>query len=407
MDGENARGGEAAARLSRGVALRDAVDVADPGAWLALDVGARRRLDVGELPTLEEIEGRRTLLAVIPRRRELTDARLALALCHHDGRVREAALHRAPGRPALLPLVVVRAADWAGQVCDRARELLREALDGETAVALAPVILAVGRRERGAFAAGLLGEVLRRGPLERLAPLLGSPDRATRRFVYRLAIEERLLSPAGLARAAAVDVDTVVQTLCADAALAAVSAESGEDVLEPLLTARNPRARSAGVTALRRAGRPELAVGFLADRSALVRACARYVVRRYGTDPRPWYRERCAVADDPALRPGAVVGLAECGERADAELLWPLLAHPAPGVRARAVAGLRLLDVSGEERLRPLLDDPAPGVVRETTLSLLPSAGRLPADWLRERLGDGWPRHTRVAALRLLGARGG
>lgn len=180
-----------------------------------------------------------------------------------------------------------------------------------------------------------------------------------------------------------------------------------DDVLGPLLTARNPRVRSAGVTALRWAGRPERARAFLADRSALVRACARYVVRQHGTDPQPLYRSWCSASDDPALPPGAVIGLAECGERRDAELLWPLLEHPAPGVRARAVAGLRTLDVTDVRRLVPLLDDPAAGVVREATEALLPSARALDAGRLAERLESARPRHVRAAAFRLLEAQGG
>ncbi|MER6162582.1 hypothetical protein ABT147_45105 [Streptomyces sp. NPDC001868] len=401
-------GGDAARRLMRGGTLRESVDVTAPGAWLDLDAGTRCWIGRDELPTLGEVEGRRIWRGIIPRRGELTEAGLALALCHHDGRVREAALRPAMAYADLLPLVVVRAADWAAPVRECARALLAEALDMGTAVALAPVILLVGRRDRGAFAAEMLTDVLRRAPSDRLTPLFTAHDRAVRRLAYRLAIEERLLSPVELARAAARDGDAVVQSLCADAAwTTAVPEASYDDVLEPLLAARNPRARSAGVTALRRAGRPERAVEFLGDRSALVRACARYVLRRHGNDPAPLHRAWCTATDDPALRPGHVIGLAECGERTDAELLWPLLSHPAPGVRARAVAALRLLDVSDVRRLRPLLDDPAPGVVRETTASLLPSAERLPEEWLTERLGTERSRHTRVAAFRLLDARGG
>jgi hypothetical protein len=76
-------------------------------------------------------------------------------------------------------------------------------------------------------------------------------------------------------------------------------------------------------------------------------------------------------------------------------------------VRVRAVAGLRVLDVADVRRLRPLLDDPAAGVVREVAAALLPSPVQLPPEWLVERLGDGRPRHVRVAAFRLLDARGG
>lgn len=425
---EDIRGAEAAvARLVHGAPLAEVLDVADPGAWTALDVGVR----TWAWYRPEELPGRawagsggsagRGLSSFVRRRPgsppsppsppsgSAAEPWLALALCHPDGRTREAALARAAQYPALLPLVVVRAADWVAPVRDRARALMRECLDPDTAVFLAPLILRVGRRERGAYGVELLGEVLRQAPPRgRAASLFVHPDRGVRRFAYRLACEAGLLSPGRLARTAARDDDVVVQTLCAEASLAAVRQTGDYDeVLEPLLAARSPRARSAGVTALRRAGRSERGVEFLADRSALVRACARYVVRQGGTDPLPWYRRRCAEAGDPALPPGAVAGLAECGERGDAALLWPLLTHPVPAVRARAVSGLRTLDVTDVERVRPLLDDAAPGVVREATVALLPSAALLPEAWLTERLAPKRPRQVRVAAFRLLDARGG
>ncbi|WP_369037842.1 hypothetical protein [Streptomyces adonidis] len=399
---EDIRGGEAAARrLAEGAALSDVVDAGDPGAWLGLDAGIRSWLYWLPLPPAE--------VAALRYPDALPESRLALALCHTDGRIREAALGSAAGCPGLWPLVVVRTADWVAPVRERAREVLRAVLgDVDTAVGLAPLILTGGRRGRGVFAVDLLDEVLRRAPRERLAPMFTSADRGVRRFAYRLAVDEGDFSPAELARAAARDPDPVVQDLCAEAALAAVREGGAEgDVLDALLGARGPRVRSAGVTALRRAGQGERAEGFLADRAGVVRACARYVVRQVGGDPAAWYRDRCARPDDPALSPGAVAGLAECGERADAELLWPLAGHPDARVRARAVAGLRTLDVTDVRRLRALLDDPAPGVVREATLALLPFARSLDTERLTERLGGEWPRYARVAAFRLLDACGG
>ncbi|MER5192830.1 hypothetical protein ACWD3J_04910 [Streptomyces sp. NPDC002755] len=404
---EDRRGAEAAAvRLAGGMPLRNAVVVADPRAWLALDEAARVVFPhhLEDLPQWEQA-------AQLPADLSLLDEpRLALALCHRDGWTREAALGPAARYPDLLPLVVLRCGDWVTPVRERARKVLREALDPGAAVALAPLILLLGRRHQGAFATELLAEVLRGAPPERLACLYPHADRVVRRFAYRLAIEQRLLSPGRLARAAAGDFDTVVQNLCADAALAALAAVADgdvDDVLRPLLTARNSRVRSAGVTALRRAGRAERAVEFLADRAGLVRACARYVVRQHGGDPLSWYRERCAERGGHALPPGAVAGLAECGDRGDAEVLWSLVGHPAAGVRARAVGGLRVLDAVDVRRLFPLLDDPAPGVVREVTAAVLPSAGLVPEEWLVERLGAGWPRPVRIAAFRLLAEQGG
>lgn len=45
------------------------------------------------------------------------------ALCHRDGRIREAALAAAPATPELLPLVVIRTADWVAPVRERTRAL--------------------------------------------------------------------------------------------------------------------------------------------------------------------------------------------------------------------------------------------------------------------------------------------
>ncbi|MFI9149216.1 hypothetical protein [Streptomyces sp. NPDC053367] len=371
---------------------REALDPADAAGWIAFDLEVRDLS--GWLPG-----GLRPVA-------ELDVSGLAVALCHPDGRVREAALARAGELPGLLPLVVIRSADWVEPVRERARQVLAERLDAAGAASVAALLLRVGRRRHGAYGVRLLGELLRRAPGGLLESLYGVGDRDVQRFARRLAVEDGLLSPVELARAAARDGDIVVQQLCADAALAAVVRGAAyDDVLPELLGARNTQARAAGVTALRAAGRPEVAVKFLTDRSALVRACARYVVRQGGGDPLAWYRERCARPQD--VPPPAVSGLAESGERADAALLWPLLGHPEARVRARAVAGLRMLDVADAARLRPLLDDPAPGVVRETALALLPSAGDLPERWLWQRLEVTRPRHVRVAAFRLIHARGG
>lgn len=404
MLGDIEDGAEAASRLAGGAPLHSALDTTDPGDWLALDAAVR-----------EAAWWRPRLLPAWwrsgPGSADLTrldESRLALALCHRDGRIRQEALRQSFRHPGLLPLVVIRCTDWAEPVREQARRLLLEALNADSALDLAPLILRVGRRDRGAFAVDALGRTMRQASHGRLAALFSDPDRTVRRFAYRLAVEGRLLRPAELARAAARDQDTVVQDLCATAALTALGAEDDyESVLPPLLSARNPRVRSAGVTALRRAERSHRAEPFLSDRSALVRACARYVVRQQGGDPAAWYRERCTTADDRELSPGAVIGLAECGNRADAGLLRPLLVHPSAGVRARAVAGLRALDCVDAKRLRPLLDDPAAAVVRETAAALLPSAKELPADWLLERTGCERPRHVRVGAFRLLDARGG
>ncbi len=405
---------QAVVRLVEGAALHDVLDSADPAAWTSLDEAVRTpypRLR-NALPSLAEVEGRpvrRPLRRPGPAE-PLGRSRLALALCHPDGRVRAAALEQTTGAAALLPLVVVRCADWAEPVRRRARDLLREAIPGlgpSCLAALAPLLARLGRRHRGDAGQSLLREALQLLPKNDMRLLLDAPAHAVRRLAWRSALERGMFSAVELARSATQESDTVVRRLCADAVIGQVGPGTGEDVLGPLLAARSADTRSAGVTALRRAERPERAEPFLADRSATVRACARYVLRQSSIDPLPRYRAWCADPRNAAVPAGAPVGLAECGGREDAGLLWPLLGHPVPGVRAQAVAGLRLLEAVDTERLRPLLVDDAPAVARETARALVPYARRLPADRLTDLLAPGRPLHTRHAAFRLLDARGG
>lgn len=404
---------EAAGRLAAGVALDQALDVADPASWIGLDLSVREL--AWRQPELfhsnASPSGRRlswdpdASLPTVAWARTPGDAELALALCHPDGRIREAALGHAEGRFALLALVVIRCADWAGPVRERARALLAE-VPSHRLAAHAALILRVGRRPQGGFARELLNEALRDGPAAQTEALLDSGDRATARLAHRVAIERGLLSATHLARTAARHHDVVVQDLCATAAVATLGTGGSDEFTEivvPLLKSRQPRVRSAGVTALRRAGRHSDAEPYLTDRSGVVRACARWVLRQGGTDPAPLYRALCA---DPAARPAAVVGLGECGVREDADLVRELLAHPVPRVRACAVAGLRALDAVRVEDVRPLLDDPSAAVVRQATAALLPWADHIPPQHLRGLLAEDRPHHQRIAAARLLWAAG-
>ncbi|MEU7136760.1 hypothetical protein [Streptomyces sp. NPDC046261] len=381
-----------AAGSGPGTSMGAVLDTAKAQDWVALDLAVRRLWD---LPSTD------WLGAGNPAPNEPS---LAVALCHPDGRIRQAAL-ASPGSAALLPLVAVRCADWVAPVREQARAVLRGTLPEATPEVLgatAAVILRVAERRHGGFARELLEEVLRDGEIA--DTLLGSQDRAARRLGHRIAVERGRLSPADLARIAAKDHDIVVQDLCADAALARTrdGGEHGE-IVRLLLGARQARVRAAGLTALNRTGDTGRATAFLADRSGLVRACARWVLRQHGVDPLPHYRSLCASRDVP---PGAAAGLAECGSAADAGLLRPLLAHPIPAVRARAVWALRTVDAIEPDRLTPLLDDPSAAVVREASLALTPTATRIPEEWLRQRLAADRPRCVRTAAFRLLDAHG-
>ncbi|MEW5538451.1 hypothetical protein [Streptomyces cyaneofuscatus] len=412
-DGETLR---AVVRVCEGASPAEVLDGAPARAWVDFDAGVRALDDRPWLLPRAPEEPVRPARTLLDRLRGTAPSRTAhrppppppaIALCHADGRVREAALEEARTAPELRPLLVVRCSDWADPVRERSRVLLAE-LPGSALLPLAELILLLSRRTRGGFARSLLERALREGPAADVVALMAHQDRATYRLAYRIAVERGLLTPAELATTAATCGDVTLQELCAEAAVAALTATDGEAgqaaVLGRLLTARAARVRSAGVTALRRAGRHGEAEPFLADRSAVVRACARYVLRQGGIDPLPLYRALCA---EPAAHPGAAAGLGECGERAtDTGTLWALVEHPLPAVRVCAITGLRALEAVVRERLTSSLDDPSPAVVRAATRALLPEAAGIPETLLRERTAPDRPRAVRVAAERLLRAAG-
>ncbi|MEU4967169.1 hypothetical protein [Streptomyces smyrnaeus] len=323
----------------------------------------------------------------------------AVALCHRDGRVREAAL-RAGVSDELLPLVVLRCSDWAGPVREAARRVLEQAAP-EPLVGAAAVVLHAAARKRGGAALSLLETRLAEGGPELWERACAHPLREVRRWAYGRAVRNGRLTTEQFARGAVRDPDVVVQERCAEAALAACPSPVPPEVLEVLLGARSARVRAVAVTALRRLGQPLRAADWLIDRSPSVRACAQWAVRQGGGDPLAYYRRAAAEAPGRA-RPSVVAGLGECGGPADAELVLPCLADARPGVRAAAVGALRALGAASPERVAPLLDDRSPAVVRRVCGALLSDAEALSPDALRARLESDRPRHIRLAALRLL-----
>ncbi|MFE4261485.1 hypothetical protein [Streptomyces sp. NPDC056883] len=384
-------GRHAALNLAHGTGtpLDEVADTEDPAAWSALDIGVRSMASYGP---------------------EALASRSATALCHWDGRIRERAVAEAAGTPELLPLVLLRCADWVPQVRAAARGVIAEALGDageDTLRTLTPMVMHLAKRRQGRWAAEAFEAALREPRYAAVrAELCAHGDLRTRRAAVRITLEAaNSFTTLALARRAAGEPDAVLRDAWTRAALAALAARGSEDsAVDALLASRAGFVRAAGVTALRAAGRAGEASRHLDDASGTVRACARWLLRQDGADARAAYLRLCA--DSPA--PGAVLGLAECGERADSAVLAGLLGERDGRVRAAAVAGLRLLDGPGPgpEALSALLDDPSPVVVREVTRSLRPVADRLPTGPLVARALRDRPAHLRRAALRLLAARG-
>ncbi|MGW2838794.1 hypothetical protein ACWCWD_13455 [Streptomyces sp. NPDC001493] len=334
----------------------------------------------------------------------------ALALCHHRWQVREAALPFAAGRPALLPLLLLRCADGRTPVRERARRTLGAALDAplaeERAAELVPLAVRLTLRPHGGPGLALVLTAARTLPPTLPGRLLASPRPRARLLGTGLCLDRGLLPPARLTELVLTAEDQAVRRLCTDALLARVSAGDPDRLLDPLLTASSAATRSSAVAALHRAGRGPEAYGHLADPSARVRSAARLVLRLEGADPWAFYRERCADPATPGLPPGAVFGLAESGAADAADLLRPLTLHPEGRVRAAALAGLRMLDAASPEELMAAMGDPHPPVVRTARKALTPYVLFVPEEWLASLVDPARPVHVRRAGLRLLGAHG-
>ncbi|WP_258045200.1 hypothetical protein [Streptomyces sp. SM11] len=290
MNNGERRALEAVVLVSEGVPPDEALETGSADAWVAFDAAVRELSHhPWRLPHLDEKPGRPWFSAPFGPRPAPPPRPQALALCHPDGRVREAALDGTDAAPELHPLLVVRCADWAEPVRERARLLLGE-LSASELLPLTELILRLSRRTQGRFARALLERALRKWPAADVMALMAHQDRATYRLAYRSAVDRGLLTPPEKAATAAASGDVTLQDLCAEAAVAALTdppekaaaeeaAWNGGDapaadradergaVLDRLLTARAARVRAAGMTALRRTGRHGEARMFLADRS--------------------------------------------------------------------------------------------------------------------------------------------
>ncbi|MCP2336297.1 hypothetical protein [Actinomadura rupiterrae] len=273
-----------------------------------------------------------------------TETALLLALCSADGRIREAALHPANDLSPLLPLVVIRAADWAKPVRDAARavlpNLLRDALQTPTTNAATAVLTAthLAARRRGDFVLDLLAQLLPDAPPNVLAALRTLDDRYTRRLVYQAWLPRPDTRVQDVLDAVQKESDTRCRTWAGEYIAAQATARHRPDLMEPLLPSSGSDLRALALTALVRLGNPERGRAFLGDRSAPVRAVAQWAARRAGDDPAHHYRTALAGNEDQTTAvAGLILGLAESGGRDDAEAVAPFFQHTLPRVRAAAV----------------------------------------------------------------------
>lgn len=329
-----------------------------------------------------------------------------VAACSRDGRRREAAVAGAALRAdgLLLPVLVLRTADWVPEVREQARRSLAVALraaDGPALSAAASVAVAIGSWARGGHALETVAKVLRAAPGEVLESARGHQDLGLRRLAYRLWLESEHARHEEVMRAALGEQDAACRLLCAQRLVAQAVRDERLDVLERLLKEGSAKVGIEALTALVRLGHPEAGEAHLADRSAMMRATAQWAVRRQGRAPVALYRKALA-ADPSAGRTRALVaGLGECGTRHDVDVLLPFLQHPSPRVRAEAVRAARRLGAS-ITRIAPMLADPAPVVVRAAGAALRSEPDPVPAARLWELLAADSPPHVRLSAYERL-----
>ncbi|MBB2746422.1 UNVERIFIED_ORG: HEAT repeat protein [Microbispora rosea subsp. rosea] len=362
----------------------DALAAAPLRLWPELDLARRR----GWYSALTDVA------APVP------DTPLAVlaAACAYDGRERERAVRHPAMRhdPRLLPILVIRAADWVAEVRSAAADVLDQVLAAPTAAVLetvAPVAVRLGGRRHGEAVVHMVRDAITRTSDEVLAALRSSADIPTRRFAYRACLDDGRLGEADLIHAAQHEHDMTCRTLCAEA----VAGLDRPDLLRWLLATRAARVRATALTALVRLGAPEHGERMLGDGSSVVRLTAQWAVRRAGGDPAEFYRRRLAARPRRGAR-DLVAGLGECGTPADARIVLPYLADESPRVRAEAVrAACRL---GARVDLAAMLVDPAPVVVRHAAEALRDAPP--PEDRLWPLLDGGRPPHVRQAARRLL-----
>jgi hypothetical protein len=348
--------------------------------------------------------------------RQITDAAwamsdphaLLLTACSHNGHLRQRAVMAPLMRrdQRLLPVLLIRTADWAKPVRDDARSALHEALGAADAAGLvraAGVAMALRERIRGNHAVGAVTEALRTRADGTLDAARASDDLQVRRLAYRLWLEPGHADSQALVQAALTERDIICQRLCAEAVVRAAVRDRHRDTLERLLAAHFAHVRVEALAGLVQIGQPEAGEAFLADRSAMMRSTAQWAMRRAGRDPAERYRAMLASSDDSRPRE-AVAGLGECGTVDDAELLAGYLRHDRPRVRAEAVRAVRRLG-GALGPIAEMLTDPAPVVVQAVAAALRGQPDLLAADRLWQLLGADQPCHIRSAAFSQLIAR--
>lgn len=307
---------------------------------------------------------------------------LAFASMHTNGRVREAALRRLAARTdgAELPFLLLRLNDWVVPIRDIARDLVKARVREEYALFFVrdlALLLRIERCQRGEhrWLSEAMTELFQReGSAEALQAGLHSADRNVRRACLRFASTAAAPRAIAALKAALADADPMCRLWAAKQLIAgathdelpslhaALCGDAFMPVRRESLTAlaeRNPAAAHAAL------------VDALLDKHTSMRAVARFYLKGR-VDAAEFYR-RAMDAQRGARLSAALLGLSECGEKADAHKIAPFLVSPEIRFRKAAVIAIGRLaaDENRSDLLRALADT-SPGVSAAACAALRP-----------------------------------
>ncbi len=310
---------------------------------------------------------------IVRRSRDQTLAAALLSM-HTNGYVREAAVRelRTAEPSRAFRFLLLRSADWVPEVRTCAAALLLDSIDRVSQTEILRALPLVERLSReGTRTAGVLPQI-REDVVARLAgpelvAALSDADQRVRHASARLLVARDATDLAF--EAALRQHDPLTALIVGRAVLAGAGPDHAEE-LDRLFASRfTVLAAEAAWQLIRSApdGRA-VAVSMLLDDRRAVRTTAQEGAQRHGVDTATYYRQHLNSHEV------ALVGLGECGGRADAAFVVPFLDDPHAPRRRAAVVAVGRLDPDGFlDELIAALDDPSPGIVRAASGAL---AGR-------------------------------
>jgi HEAT repeat protein len=312
---------------------------------------------------------------------------LALLTCHRSGYVRAEALRvvlATNSSDLIIPFALIRLVDWVNEVRLEAERAIRNKLRPRYAGRFVGCFGLLNRiKESSRFRPEYfrwIDELL-------ILPECGvdlklgteSRSREVRRHSYRIAAQNPALAGEDLVVRAIGDADVTVRKW---AFTIGQRLGSPRDLMDRAATDPYSPIRRIAFEAEAEAGTSfEVLSRFLYDRStAIRRECQSIISKRLGAAPAAYYRAAIRTAPNRSADICAL-GLAETGERSDAEAISALLRSSSARVRRATVRALRLLDAEGmNTTLLRVVSSDVPSVAKEAAFTVLIARAVTPGD---------------------------